>query len=178
MKTKMEENPLNKLPDFMGTENAPLKQKIITDELIEERLKKRGLSSYDGYGAEDEDADYKKLCEYYDFELIDTFNGRADYFIYTETTADGYEIWVTTESDQGAVNVSEDVHYYDNDLNEVLCDQIRCGGGTIFVEDMEAYYVNDALGTMFEDMIEKIKSEIIVKLEDEGYEYEDAEAVA
>lgn len=25
----MEENPLNKLPGFMGTENAPLKQKII-----------------------------------------------------------------------------------------------------------------------------------------------------
>lgn len=178
MKTKMEENPLNKLPDFMGTENAPLKQKIITDELIEERLKKRGLSSHDEYGAEDEDADYKKLCEYYDFELIDTFNGRADYFIYTETTADGYEVWVTTESDQGAVNVSEDIHYYDSDLNEVLCDQIRHGGGTIFVEDMEAYYVNDSLNTMFDNMIESIKAKIIVELEEEGYEYENTEAVA
>ena len=62
--------------------------KYITDKLIEERLKKRGLSSYDGYGAEDEDADYKKLCKHYDFELIDEWHGRADYFIYTETTAD------------------------------------------------------------------------------------------
>ena len=35
--------------------------KYITDELIEERLKKRGLSSYEGYGAEDEDADYKNF---------------------------------------------------------------------------------------------------------------------
>ena len=152
--------------------------KYITDKLIEERLKKHGLSSEDSYGAEDEDADYKKLCEYYDFELIDTFNGKADYFIYTETTADGYELWVTTESDQGAVNVSEDIHYYDNDLNEVLCDQIRNGGGAIFVEDMEAYYVNDSLNTMFENMIESLKAKIIVELDEEGYEYENTEAVA
>ena len=152
--------------------------KYITDKLIEERLKKHGLSLEDSYGAEDEDADYKKLREYYDFELIDTFNGRADYFIYSETTADGYELWVTTESDQGAVNVSEDIHYYDSDLNEVLCDQIRNGGGTIFVEDMEAYYVNDSLNTMFENMIESIKAKIIVELEEEGYEYENTEAVA
>lgn len=152
--------------------------KYITDKLIEERLNKQGYSSVDGYGEEDEDADYKKLCEYYDFELIDTFNGRAEYFIYSETTADGYEVWVTTESDQGAVNVSEDIHYYDSDLNEVLCDQIRHGGGTIFVEDMEAYYVNDAMSTMFDNMIESIKAKIIVELEEEGYEYENTEAVA
>jgi uncharacterized protein YqkB len=152
--------------------------KYITDKLIEERLNKQGYSSEDSYGAEDEDADYKKLCEYYDFELIDTFNGKAEYFIYSETTADGYEVWVTTESDQGAVNVSEDIHYYDSDLNEVLCDQIRHGGGTIFVEDMEAYYVNDAMSTMFDNMIESIKAKIIVELEEEGYEYENTEAVA
>lgn len=152
--------------------------KYITDELIEERLKKRGLSSYDGYGAEDEDADYKKLCKHYDFELIDEWHGRADYFIYTETTADGYEVWVTTDNDRGNINVSEDVHYYDNDLSEVLQEQIRYGGVVIYVDDMDAYYVNDALENMFENMIENIKNEIIVELEDEGYEYEDAEAVA
>ena len=152
--------------------------KYITDKLIEERLNKQGYSSEDSYGAEDEDADYKKLCEYYDFELIDTFNGKAEYFIYSETTADGYEVWITTDNDQGKVNVNEDVHYYDSDLNEVLCDQIRHGGGTIFVEDMEAYYVNDSMSTMFDNMIESIKAKIIVKLEEEGYEYENTEAVA
>ena len=155
--------------------------KYITDKLIEERLNKQGYSSEDSYGAEiptTSGPDYEKLCEYYDFELIDTFNGRAEYFIYSETTADGYEVWVTTESDQGAVNVSEDIHYYDSDLNEVLCDQIRHGGGTIFVEDMEAYYVNDAMSTMFDNMIESIKAKIIVELEEEGYEYENTEAVA
>ena len=152
--------------------------KYITDELIEERLKKRGFSSYEGYGAEDEDANYKELCEYYDFELIDEWNGRAEYFIYSETTADGYEVWITTDDDQGSVNVNENVHYYDNDLAEVLMDWIRYGGGIIFVEDMEADYVNEALERMFDTMIECIKDNIIIELEDEGYEYKDKQTVA
>ena len=152
--------------------------KYITDELIEERLKKRGLSSYDGYGAEDEDADYKKLCKHYDFELIEEWHGRADYFIYTETTADGYEVWIATDNDKGDINVGEDVHYYDNDLSEVLQEQIRYGGVIIYVDDLEAYYVNDALETMFDNMIESIKDDIIVELEDEGYENKDKQTVA
>ena len=47
----------------------------------------------------------------------------------------------------------------------------------IYVDDIEAYYVNDALERMFDNMIESIKDDIIVELEDEGYEYEDTEAV-
>ena len=74
------------------------KKKYITEELIEERLKEQGLS-LDGYGAEDEDADYKKLCEHYEFELTDQWHRTTDYFLYSETTADGYEIWVATDND-------------------------------------------------------------------------------
>ena len=152
--------------------------KYITDELIEERLKKRGLSSYDGYGAEDEDADYKKLCKHYDLEILDRWHQRADYFMYTETTADGYEVWVATEHPNGDVSINEDVHYYDSDLAEVLMEWIRYGGATIYVDDIEAYYVNDALERMFDNMIEIIKDEIIIELQDEGYEHEDAKATA
>ena len=148
------------------------KKKYITDELIEERLKKRGLSSYDGYGAEDEDADYKKLCKHYEFELTDQWHGALDYYLYTETTADGYEIWVATDNDKGDVNINEDVHYYDNDLSEVLTEWIRYGGCRIYVDDMETYYVTEALETMWENMIDNIMDEIIIELEDEGYERE------
>ena len=148
------------------------KKKYITDELIEERLKEQDLS-LDGYGAEDEDADYKKLCEHYDFELTDQWHGMIDYYLYSETTADGYEIWVATDNDKGDVCVNEDVHYYDNDLSEVLTEWIRYGGATIYVDDMETYYVTEALETMWENMIDNIKDEIIIELESEGYEYED-----
>ena len=151
--------------------------KYITDELIEERLKKRGLSSYEGNGAEDEDADYKKLCKHYDLELIDQWHQRADYFMYPETTADGYEVWVATEH-EGNINISEDVHYYDSDLAEVLMEWIRYGGAVIYVDDLEAYYVTEALERMFDNMIESIKDDIIVELEDEGYEHKDKQTVA
>ena len=146
--------------------------KYITDELIEERLNEQGLS-LDGYGAEDEDEDYKKLCEYYDFELTDQWHGMIDYYLYSETTADGYELWVATDNDKGDVNINEDVHYYDNDLSEVLTEWIRYGGATIYVDDMETYYVTEALETMWENMIDSIKDQIIIELESEGYEHED-----
>ncbi len=151
--------------------------KYITDKLIEERLKKRGFSSYEGYGAEDEDADYEKLCKHYDLEIIEQWHQRADYFMYTETTADGYEVWVATEHPNGDVSISEDVHYYDNDLAEVLMDWIRYGA-TIYVDDIEADYVTEALERMFDKMIESIKDDIIVELEEEGYEHEDKQTVA
>ena len=70
------------------------------------------------------------------------------------------------------------MHYYDNDLSEVLQEQIRYGGVVIYVDDLEAYYVNDALETMFDNMIESIKDDIIVELEDEGYENKDKQTVA
>ena len=148
------------------------KKKYITEELIEERLNEQGLS-LDGYGAEDEDEDYKKLCEYYDFELTDQWHGMIDYYLYSETTADGYELWVATDNDKGDVNINEDVHYYDNDLSEVLTEWIRYGGATIYVDDMETYYVTEALETMWENMIDSVKDQIIIELESEGYEHED-----
>jgi hypothetical protein len=42
---------------------------------------------------------------------------------------------------------------------------------------METYYVTEALETMWENMIDSIKDEIIIELEKEGYEYENTEAV-
>jgi hypothetical protein len=97
--------------------------------------------------------------------------------LYTETTADGYELWVATDNDKGDVNINEDVHYYDSDLSEVLTEWIRYGDCRIYVDDMETYYVTEALETMWENMIDSIKDEIIIELEKEGYEYENTEAV-
>ena len=36
---------------------------------------------------------------------------------------------------------------------------------------METYYVTEALETMWENMIDSIKDEIIIELENEGYEH-------
>ena len=90
-------------------------KKIITDEVIEKRLKDRGLSMYDN----DENA-LEKLQNYYDFELTDSYNKAPDYSRYEESTADGYEVWVATHGDGRDVCVGEDIHYYDNELADKL----------------------------------------------------------
>ena len=79
---------------------------------------------------------------------------------------------------RGNININEDVHYYDSDLAEVLMEWIRYGGAVIYVDDLEAYYVTEALERMFDNMIESIKDDIIVELEDEGYEHKDKQTVA
>jgi hypothetical protein len=60
--------------------------KIITEKLIEEKLKEKGISMYDG-----DDNALAKLQDYYEFELTDSYNRTPDYSIFAESTADGYD---------------------------------------------------------------------------------------
>ena len=146
--------------------------KIITEELIQERLKLRSLAEH--YGATDEDTDYKQLSNYYDFQLTEDWRSTYDYYIYRETTADGYEVWVACE-DPDKIWVGDHVHYYDSDLDETIKDAMR-NGNEIYVDDMEESYINAALEELYEEMRDDIRKEIIEKLEDEGYTREEQAA--
>ena len=102
--------------------------KILTEKLIEEKLKEKGISLYDG----DENA-LEKLQKYYEFELVDSYNRSPDYSIYAESTADGYEVWVATSGDGRDVCISEDVYYYDSDLSDPLLDAMMDYNEIIYV---------------------------------------------
>ena len=41
----------------------------------------------------------------------------ADIMFYTETTADGYEVWIATDDDRHP-SINEDVYYYESDWLE------------------------------------------------------------
>ena len=45
---------------------------------------------------------------------------------YTETTADGYEVWVATE-DERSPYIGEDLYYYDSDWLEKMPDAMTSG---------------------------------------------------
>ena len=98
-----------------------------------------------------------------------------DYSIYCETTADGYEVWVTTSGDGRNVNINEDVHYYDNDLSEKLVEAMTDYNELIYVEDLEEYYVQDAVTEVYDSYVNDIKQEVENELIEEGYEYETTE---
>ena len=128
---------------------------------------------YDG----DENA-LAKLQDYYEFELTDSYNRTPDYSIYTETTADGYEVWVATSGDGRNICINEDVYYYDSDLAQALYDAMFDYNELIYVDDLEAYYVQDAIEQAWEsfisDMIDEVENELI----EQGYEREEETEIA
>ena len=140
--------------------------KILTDELIEQRLKDHGISMYDG----DENA-LDKIQEKYNFKLTDSYNKEPDYSIYTETTADGYEVYVATSGDGRNICINEDIHYYENDLADALYDAIFDYNELIYVDDLDAYYVQDAIDRAWETYVEEMSKEIEDELIEEGYEW-------
>ena len=140
--------------------------KILTDKLIEKRLKDHGISMYDG----DDDA-LAKLQEKYEFKLTDNWNGTPDYSIYAESTADGYEVWVATSGDGRNICINEDVHYYENDLGDALYDAMFDYNELIYVDDLDAYYVQDAIDRAWQAYVDEMAKEIEDELIEEGYEW-------
>ena len=140
--------------------------KILTDELIEQRLKDHGISMYDG----DEKA-LDKLQEKYEFELTDSYNKTPDYSIYAESTADGYEVWVATSGDGRDICINEDVHYYESDLGDVLYDAMFDYNEIIYVDDLDAYYVQDAVDRAWQVYVDEMAQEVEDELIEEGYEW-------
>lgn len=149
--------------------------KLITPELINERLEAKGFGEKQ---ANDEDLVHKAVLGHYGYQLIDDWDDDAEYFIYEESTADGYSVYIAT-SNPRQINISEDVHYYDSDLGEMLAEAIKWGNGDteyrekIYVDDLGAQYVQDAMEQLFEELSERFEEEVIDELTDEGYEHED-----
>lgn len=142
--------------------------KIITEKLIEEKLKEKGLSMYDQV-----DDSLKKLQDYYEFELTDSYNRTPDYSIFAESTADGYEVWVATSGDGRNICINEDVYYYDSDLSDPLYDAIMDYNELIYVDDLEAYYVQNAIDMAWEAFITEMIDEVENELIEQGYKQEE-----
>ena len=95
---------------------------------------------------------------YFNVTFTEDFDG-ADLYCYTESTRDGYDIYVVTH-DMNAISINEDVFYYDSDVAEALKDEITSYGGFIKVYiDMylaDEIYLDDQLLELFAENVEKI----------------------
>lgn len=104
------------------------------------------------YELSDEEA--KKLClEHWESEMIkDTdYKPTYDMYVYEETTADGYTVFVTQRGEGVRINICEDVFYYSDDLEEAIIELLRYGNATVQIcpsleEDLhipwQEYYSN------------------------------------
>tara|TARA_R100001463_G_scaffold59784_1_gene112101 strand:- start:24 stop:473 length:450 start_codon:yes stop_codon:yes gene_type:complete len=147
--------------------------KKLTHELIEQTMADQGWLDVN---EADQDWQKKMVLEHYDVEFTDMYNNNCGYYIYTESTADGYEVWVATES-MNNVCISEDVYYYDSDLHDALADAIKDELSPIYLDDTDADFVYYAIEQVYEDLYDRKLKEVESELEDQGYEWpEKAEA--
>ena len=138
--------------------------KFITDELIEQKM-----ISY-GYGetnSHDEEYVRELILKHYDAELTDQWQSNCDYYIYEESTADGYSVFVACY-DTSSISVNEDIHYYDSDLSGKLQDAIK-DGFEIYVDDLHQCFIDDAMQELYLELAERFHAQAIDELEDEGY---------
>ena len=141
-----------------------MSKKLITDELIEQKM-----ISY-GYGetnSHDEEYVRELILKHYDAELTDQWQSNCDYYIYEESTADGYSVFVACY-DTSSISVNEDIHYYDSDLSGKLQDAIK-DGLEIYVDDLHQCFIDDAIQELYLELAERFHAQAIDELEDEGY---------
>ena len=152
------------LHNRINRKTIKMSKKLITDELIEQKM-----ISY-GYGetnSHDEEYVRELILKHYDAELTANWQNNCDFYIYEESTADGYSVFVATH-DTSYISVNENIHYYDSDLSGVLQDAIK-DGGEIYVDDLFQHFIDDAIRELYEYLAESMHSQAIEELEDEGY---------
>ena len=145
--------------------------KILTDELIKKELAKQGWLDINEVDQEDQK---EIVLDYYEVELTDRFDNNCGYYIYGETTRDGYEVFVAAESVRN-VCISEDVYYYDSDLHDALIDAIKDELSPIYLDDEDADFVDYAIEELYELVYQEKYDEVESELKDQGYKYADEE---
>ena len=149
--------------------------KLITDELINKRLEARGFGEKQ---SENEDVVKQNVLDHYGVELTDNWTAKAEFYIYEETTKDGYTVHVAT-NDTDSISVCEDIYYYDGDLSDVLEEQIKYSNGdeeyreVIYVDDLYQNFIDLAIENLFVYLAEKFEEEVIDELLNEGYEHKE-----
>ena len=104
------------------------------------------------------------LTKYLELDISTDINDfeNVDCTIYSESTADGYEVWVCTNNPRNPV-ISEDVYYYDHDLPNALEEHIRYGDTTFYI-DADIYddcYFEDKLEEIFTDKVDELIIEFV-----------------
>ena len=157
-----------------------MSKKLITDELINKRLEAKGFGDKQ---ANDEDLAQESVLKHFNVEFTDDYSSSADFYVYEESTADGYSVFIATY-DQNRINVNENVYYYDSDLSDALEEHIKYSNGDednpeiIYVDDLHQQFINDAIIQLFEYLVGRFEEEVIDELTDEGYVYDDPKTEA
>jgi hypothetical protein len=147
------------------------KYKEMYENKLEEKMISKGFGEIDSH---DEENVRKVVCKHFDLELTDTWSSDCDHYIYEESTADGYSVYVSNPNGDGDICISEDVFYYDSDLagefKKAIYDNDH-GDVKIYLSMLHdgEYWIDDALRDVYLELIELYTDECKDELEDEGW---------
>ena len=156
-----------------------MKQKLITDELINEMLEARGFGEKQ---VNDEDLAKEAVLKHFGVEFTDDYSSSADFYMYEESTADGYSVYVATHKPE-SISINENVYYYESDLDDALEEFIKYSNGDednpeiIYVDDLHQGFIDSTIERLFVYLAERFEEEIIDELKDKGYEYKNVNEI-
>ena len=142
----------------------------LDEELVQQLLSEDNVTT-------PEDTSFAIMLErtknHFDFEITLDWAKNTDMMFYTETTSDGYEVWVATDDDQRP-SINEDIYYYESDWLEKMSGAMT-DGLTIYFQELEDenYNFEEVVQNVYEKYYNDKKQELIEKLIDDGYEWED-----
>jgi len=150
--------------------------KELSYEDVVEKLKADGIM---------EEPDMNWILEYitteYGGNLDNTSHwaqGKEGLLVYTETTADSYDVYACTSEHNGVRDFGSDIYYYVDgaEFAERIIDTL-CNYENVWVADHVWDEIEDdvdcALGEWWSDVYEDLHKDKVDELIEEGYEYEE-----
>ena len=90
----------------------------------------------------------KKVLKHFGAKIVDEWSNECDFYIYEESTADGYSIFVAAQNPSHII-IEENIYYYDSDLGDALLDALRYGEcKNIYIDDTSAYWVKEIMAEL------------------------------
>ena len=142
------------------------------DDKLEQKMISKGFGEKDSH---DEEHVMKVVCKPFDLTLTDTWSTGCDHYIYEESTADGYSVWVSTHDVNSNICVSENIFYYDNDLAEEFKQAIYDNDHsdvTIYLSMLYdgEWWIQDAINDIYLELVELYTDMCKNELTDEGFD--------
>jgi len=138
--------------------------KLLTNEIIEAELEKRGCSQKQIEA--DSSGFTMKVLNHYEARVDNRWIDQ-DLYVYEESTRDGYSVWVCTHN-PNSVCIAEEVYYSENnsDIIEQLQDAIR-NGLAIYCDDEDL--IDQAVEQMVDSFYDDVQADVELQLIDQGY---------
>ena len=142
----------------------------LDDELVRQLLSEDNVTAADDTN---QDIMLERIKNHFDFTITDGWDKNPDMMFYTETTSDGYEVWIATDDDRHP-SINEDVYYYESDWLEKMEDAMT-DGMTIYFQELndDNYEFEEVVQNVYEEYYNDKRQELIEKLIDDGYEWEE-----